>query len=176
MLTTAHRRNYETDLKWIIFENNVAVAVTKGDGSEVPINNEMELQRLYTPEAHGEFSMYAFRESINKTASSKTSQKPMTQKPKEEKKEEKKAPEKVIDTELVNKLPEEPFISNNEKFSDIMETVYELQIYRENEILFVMEFEDYDDLLYRKNKLTEKYKNVTMYIKTLRSIVSYVKI
>lgn len=174
MLITAKRRGYHTEVKWLQERDNVITNVIFDDGTKKTVTTQEELEHLYTPYTKGLLSSYKFnsRRTIEEPVVSKKESNPMptgvvrpTPPP---------SPPTQVDRTNEN-IPDDNKLGS-EKFTKQIETLYVLQMYRDDELIYEMEFEDFDDLLYRKNKLIEKYPNVSMYIKTLRSVVSYVKL
>ena len=163
---TAKRKGYETNLQWLGMKNNKILYGITTKGDEVQINSHSDLKSWYTPTPDDSlFKSYTFNGNKTKKVMSKKQSQPI--------------PENVIrPTPPKNVVPSTPpsnevTISSNVTVSNIVETVFVLQMLRGNELLYEMEFEKEDDFNYRHGKLREKYPTYEFRKKTLRSIVSY---
>ena len=190
ILETAKRIRHTTELKWLrLDKSNNILNVIFEDGIEKELHNIDELLKLYTPTADKSMFAHYHIKNNNKVKEPPMSKKQSQEKPSDVKrppapKHQTPSPKKTNDfglpevKEYLNMpdvkppTPESPNIT----FSNDLEVLYILQMFTRKGLEFEMDFEDVNDLYYRKNKLAEKYPKNSFRMKTLRSVVSYVEL
>lgn len=183
-LQTAQRIGFTTSLRWLKLDGQRIVSVIDNTGTtHAAPKSPQELCCYYkdstgrNPEPHL-FADFAWPRATNNptnTRKEKKLQQKNQAKQKEAPKKETIRKENAATMSETN--TESPKHGPHElHFSDTVEVVHELCGHYKGELKYLMEFEAWDDLIYRYTKLKEKMPEYSFSYRTKRSVVNYGKL
>lgn len=187
-LQTAQRIGYSTSLRWLMVDGLRVVGVIDQNGKESrDIKTSSDLCGHYTS-ADGThppvslFSQFLWKTTATDTKNNikpqpGTQQKKPTSEKKQKKNSKKNTDIKESTTAMDDRRDKEQEANEPSRgqvtFEKDVEIVHELLGHYNGELKYVMEFENWDDLVYRHGKLKEKMPQYSYSFRTKRAIVTY---